>query len=119
MLPRLSVALRKERFSRRIISLSESSPSYSRLSENISQSKSSVIHGWDIFLCVGQGIRRDVHPTSLKKIFLEFILNSKDANEKDMQKAIKLSEETYCPVWAMLKGNVEIVTQYRILNGKS
>jgi putative redox protein len=26
-----------------------------------------------------------------------------------------MSEETYCPVWAMLKNNVEIITEFRIV----
>ena len=63
----------------------------------------------------GKGIRRDEHPTSFQKIFLEYILNSKDAEDRDIQKAIQLSEETYSPVWAMLKNNVEIVTEYNII----
>ncbi len=58
-----------------------------------------------------KGIRRDQHPTSLQKIFLEFVLNSEDTGESDIQKAIQLSEETYCPVWAMLKNNVEIICE--------
>ena len=62
-----------------------------------------------------KGIRRDVHPTSLEKIYLEFILNSKDAADDDIQKAIRLSEETYCPVWAMLRNNVEVITGYKII----
>ncbi len=62
-----------------------------------------------------KGIRRDKHPTSFQKIFLEFILNSQDTGESEIQKAIQLSEETYCPVWNMLKNNVEIITEYRII----
>jgi putative redox protein len=33
-----------------------------------------------------------------------------------MQRAIRLSEETFCPVWAMLKNNVEIITEHRIIS---
>jgi putative redox protein len=62
-----------------------------------------------------KGIRRDVHPTALTKIYLEFILNSSDVKDIDIQKAIQMSEETYCPVWAMLKNNVEIITEYKIV----
>ncbi|MEW6265717.1 MAG: OsmC family protein [Thermodesulfobacteriota bacterium] len=61
-----------------------------------------------------RGLRRDSHPTSFQKIFLEFILHSPDINDSDVQKAIQLSEETFCPVWAMLKNNVEIVPEYKI-----
>lgn len=60
------------------------------------------------------GVRRETHPTSLKTITLRFILRSTDVKDADMRKAIRLAEETYCPVWAMLKGNVDVVTQYTI-----
>jgi putative redox protein len=62
-----------------------------------------------------KGIRRETHPTSLEKISLEFILTSRDIADSEMQKAIQLSEDTYCPVWAMLKNNVEIKTEYKII----
>ncbi len=62
-----------------------------------------------------RGIRRDQHPTSFQKIFLEFILNSKEPEDAAIQKAIQLSEESFCPVWAMLKNNVEIVTEYKMI----
>lgn len=45
-----------------------------------------------------RGIRRDEHPTCFEKIFLEFVLDSTDAADLDCQKALQLSEETYCPV---------------------
>jgi putative redox protein len=61
------------------------------------------------------GIRREQHPTSFSKIVLDFVLTSPDAAAADLQKAIKLAEETSCPVWAMLKGNVEIVPQARVV----
>jgi putative redox protein len=61
-----------------------------------------------------KGVRKDIHPTSLKTITLKFIVQSSDVKDGDMQKAIRLAEETYCPVWAMVKGNVDIVTQYTI-----
>ena len=61
------------------------------------------------------GIRRDTHPTCFQTISLAFVLTSSDASETDLQKAIALSEETYCPVWAMLKNNVEISTSFQIM----
>jgi len=63
----------------------------------------------------GKGIRRSEHPTSFQKIFLEYTLNSKDAEDKDIEKAIQLSEEKYCPVWDMVKNNVEVITEYKIM----
>jgi putative redox protein len=66
------------------------------------------------FAVKAKGIRREQHPTAFEKIWLEFDLQSPDADETSLQKAIKLSEDTYCPVWAMLRNNVEIITAYQI-----
>lgn len=62
-----------------------------------------------------KGTRRDQHPTSFQKILLEFVVCSNDVKDTDIQKAIKLAEESVCPVWAMVKGNAEIVTEYKII----
>jgi putative redox protein len=62
-----------------------------------------------------KGIRREQHPTSFEKISLEFTLHSPDTKDADMQKAIQLTEESYCPVWAMLKNNVEVTPRYSIV----
>jgi putative redox protein len=48
----------------------------------------------------------------LREIFLDFFLTSSDAEDIDIGKAIRLSEESYCPVWALLRNNVEIVTSH-------
>jgi putative redox protein len=61
-----------------------------------------------------RGIRKEEHPTGFKNIFIELILHSPDITEFDMTKVIKLSEETYCPVWSMVKGNVDIEVNYKI-----
>lgn len=42
-------------------------------------------------------------------------IKSVDTTDEDVDKVIKLSEEMYCPVWSMLKGNVEIEVNYRIV----
>jgi putative redox protein len=55
-----------------------------------------------------RGIRKEEHPTGFKTIFIEIALESPDVAQDDLDKVIKLSEDTYCPVWAMLKGNVSI-----------
>ena len=61
------------------------------------------------------GERREVHPTYFKKIQLNFELKSKDAEVSDLEKALKLSEESICPVWNMVKNNVEISYKYEII----
>jgi len=60
------------------------------------------------------GSRHSQHPTSFEKITLNFILKSNDCLPEDIEKVICLSESTYCPVWAMIKGNVTVETKYTI-----
>lgn len=62
-----------------------------------------------------KGLRCDQPPIKFEKIFLEFILNSKDTKDVDIEKAIQLAEESVCPVWQMIKDNVEVVTEYKII----
>jgi putative redox protein len=72
-----------------------------------------TIKGCDVYV---KGIRREEHPTCFKTIFLTINLKSPDTTEDDLKKVLKLSEETYCPVWALLKGNVEIEVKYSIVS---
>lgn len=64
-----------------------------------------------------KGDRRGEHPTYFEKIFLEFTLKSRDAEASELEKAIKLSEESICPIWNMIKNNVEISYKYTIERG--
>lgn len=66
------------------------------------------------FRATARGARREQHPTIFESIALEFEIISPDIDDTAVEKAIRMSEETICPVWAMLKGNVEITTVYRI-----
>jgi putative redox protein len=61
-----------------------------------------------------KGFRREEHPTGFKTISLFINLTSPNTASDDLEKVLKLSEETYCPVWAMLKGNVEIIVTHSI-----
>jgi putative redox protein len=56
------------------------------------------------------GVRNTEHPTGFKTITLEIIIKSDNTTEVEVIKLIKMAEETYCPVWAMVKGNVKIET---------
>jgi putative redox protein len=60
------------------------------------------------------GFRREEHPTGFKKVIVDLSIGSPDVTDSDMAKVIKLSEDTYCPVWSMLKGNVDIEIRYVI-----
>ncbi len=59
------------------------------------------------------GIRKDQHPTSFETIHLNFEISG-DADDISVQKAIRTSEEMFCPVWAMIKGNVKVTTGFSI-----
>jgi putative redox protein len=54
------------------------------------------------------GIRYNDHPTGFRTVILEFNIDSPDIQNEDVEKVLALSEEKYCPVWNMLKGNVDI-----------
>ncbi|HCV15823.1 MAG TPA: osmotically inducible protein OsmC [Rikenellaceae bacterium] len=60
------------------------------------------------------GIRKEMHPTGFSKINLHIITVSPDVSDLDMKKIIQLSEETYCPVLAMVKGNVDIEITFEV-----
>ena len=62
-----------------------------------------------------KGLRREQPPIKFEKIFLEFIVNSKDAKDSNIQKALQLAEQSVCPVWQMVKNNVEVIAEYQII----
>ncbi|HEY9162135.1 MAG TPA: OsmC family protein [Desulfomonilia bacterium] len=62
-----------------------------------------------------KGIKTEQPPLKFERIFLEFVLKSYDARDVDMQKTMKLAEESVCPVWQMIKNNVEVVPEYKII----
>ena len=56
---------------------------------------------------VGQR-RVDQHPTVLTSIELTWAVRGKGLEQGHVEKAIRMAEEKYCPVWAMLRKEVEI-----------
>lgn len=56
-------------------------------------------------------------PLSIQTICLEVMLESKDIGDSDIQSAIKQAEDI-SPVWLMLRNNVEVSTEYRIIKGE-
>jgi putative redox protein len=61
-----------------------------------------------------KGIRSEEHPTGFKTIQIGISMQSPDTTEEDLKKVVAMAEEKYCPVWAMIKGNVEVEVSYRI-----
>jgi putative redox protein len=68
---------------------------------------------------VAKGVRKNEPPIKFTKIFIEFIVNSQDARDSDIERAIGLAEESVCPVWQMIKNNVQVVPAFRIVSEPS
>jgi len=62
-----------------------------------------------------KGTKREVHPTVLTAIELDFEFRGGNVDGPSAERAIALSEERFCPVWVMLKPVVPITTTYRIV----
>jgi putative redox protein len=50
--------------------------------------------------------RMDEHPTVVTNAHLKYELKGDGLDLATVEKAIKMAEEKYCPVWAMLRNNV-------------
>lgn len=61
------------------------------------------------------GIRRIEPPIKFETITLKFIVRSDDITLSDIEKAIRLAEESVCPVWQMIKNNVVVETEFSLL----
>ena len=59
------------------------------------------------------GQRASEHPTPFTKIHLTYVIAG-DVPEANLQRAIELSLEKYCPVVNTLAGVAEITSEYRI-----
>jgi len=64
---------------------------------------------------IASGERRATYPTYFKSIHLIFELASKDVQTDEIESTIKLMEESLCPVWNMVKSNVDISCEYKII----
>jgi len=57
-----------------------------------------------------KGIRKTEHPTGFSKIILEMLFKSNNTTKEEVEKVLKMAETTYCPIWSMLKSDIEIET---------
>jgi len=62
-----------------------------------------------------RGKRAENPPMVYTEILVEYVLYGKDLPEKDVEQAIRLSQEKYCSVGAMLDKTAKITTSFRIL----
>ena len=58
---------------------------------------------------------QEKHPQVYTKIHLEYIFYGKDIPKEAVERAIELSQKTYCSVTAMLQKSIEITHSYRII----
>ncbi|MGE5493738.1 MAG: OsmC family protein [Burkholderiales bacterium] len=65
------------------------------------------------FSISAQGVRRETHPTCFEKITLNIRVKSPDATKQDIEKVLQTAEPI-CPVLAMIKGNVEVITEVEV-----
>jgi putative redox protein len=62
-----------------------------------------------------RGLKKELHPTVLASIELEFEFRGGRVDGPSVDKALALSEERFCPVWTMLKASAPIKATYRLL----
>jgi len=51
---------------------------------------------------------RENHPKALERMHVTLRINAPDLTEAEVRQVLHTAEESVCPVWSMLKGNVEI-----------
>lgn len=61
----------------------------------------------------------DDHPKVFTKIHLEYVFYGENIPEKDVERAIELSQTKYCSVTKMLEKAMEITHSYRIESKKT
>jgi putative redox protein len=67
------------------------------------------------FRVEAKGEQAPTPPWAFEKIHLHFEVSGPDITEKDLERAITLSEEKYCSISATLRPQVKITWDYEIL----
>jgi putative redox protein len=62
-----------------------------------------------------RGLRAENPPKVYTEIHVEYILRGDDLKEKDVEQAIRLSEDKYCSVGQMLGKTAKITTSFEVL----
>ncbi len=60
------------------------------------------------------GTVKEEHPKTLSDISLNLIFTSGDLLEEEVKIALGAAEDAFCPVWALLKGNVDVKVAFEI-----
>jgi len=61
------------------------------------------------------GQRQAEHPTVFTSINLEYVVHGSAVDPQALTRAIELSRERYCPIWAMLEPGVRITAASRVV----
>jgi putative redox protein len=64
-----------------------------------------------------RGTKKEIHPAVFTSIELDFEFRGGTLDPAQVEKALALSEDRYCPVWAMVKTAVPVKASFRILAG--
>jgi putative redox protein len=78
----------------------------------ILQKKKTNLKGFEVNITAEQ---QEEHPQVYTKIHLEFVFYGKNILEKDVERAIELSQTKYCSVTVMLQKAVEITHTFKIV----
>lgn len=68
------------------------------------------------FTILASATRKEGHPTSFESITLKMEIVASNLNSEELDKTIQFAKDSTCPVWDMLKNNVEITTEYTIIS---
>jgi len=60
------------------------------------------------FTVAATGKRTTEHPTVLTEIRVDFAVEGNGLSTELIEKAVRLSDEKYCPVWAMLRPSTKL-----------
>ena len=71
----------------------------------------------EYFQIIAKGKRRDEDPRSYESIDLEYVVKGANIRKDAVERAIRLSQEKYCSVRAMVKDSVKLNITYRISDG--
>lgn len=64
-----------------------------------------------------RGTKKEVHPAVFTSIELEFEFRGGKLDAASVEKALALSEDRYCPVWAMVKAAAPVKAGFRLAPG--
>jgi putative redox protein len=68
----------------------------------------------DDYECFVEAERAEEHPKVFTKILIKFVFYGEHIPKEAVERAIELSEKTYCSVTAMLRKSAEITIEYEI-----